>query len=42
MQPAKEALDTIIADDCVLVVDDEAVDLKEASRKEIRDAVVKG
>ena len=35
----KEALDTIIADDCVLVVDDEAVDLKEASRKEIRDAV---
>jgi hypothetical protein len=35
----KETLETIIADDCVLVVDDEAVDLKEASRKEIRDAV---
>ena len=35
----KEALETIVADDCVLIVDDEAVDLKEASRKEIREAV---
>ena len=35
----KETLETIVADDCVLVVDDAAVDLKEASRKEIREAV---
>ena len=35
----KEALETIVADDCVLIVDDELVDLKEASRKEIREAV---
>ena len=34
-----ETLETIIADDCVLVVDEQSIDLKEASRKEIREAV---